>query len=241
MSQGALVYEQLRDDIVEWRIPPGYVLHEVELTNQYKVSRTPVREALQRLAREGLVTTKRGRGTIVADISLDDTVELVQMREALETYAARLCARRRDRLVFFGLRTELEECRRTLYANEVKDDYASYYELITRFDNAIAEGAGNHYLNSALRELRGHLYRLRRLARGRPQRMLATTDEHLAICIAICDGDELAAARETSLHIQNSFQNMLDALMDGVVGLGMMSPTPLLTTEFVGRGGIGSE
>lgn len=236
MSQGALVYEKLRDDIVEWRIPPGFVLHEVELTNQFKVSRTPVREALQRLAREGLVTTKRGRGTVVADISLDDTVELVQMREALETYAARLCARRRDRSVFEGLRTELEECRQMLYSDEVRDDYASYYDLITRFDNAITEGAGNHYLISALRELRGHLYRLRRLARSRPQRMLATTDEHLAICTAICDGDEQAAARETSLHIQHSFQNMLDALMDDVVGLGMMSPTPLLTTDLEASG-----
>jgi GntR family transcriptional regulator, rspAB operon transcriptional repressor len=235
MNQGALVYEKLRDDIVEWRIPPGYVLHEVELTNQFKVSRTPVREALQRLAREGLVTTKRGRGTIVADISLDDTVELVQMREALETYAARLCARRRDRSVFLALRIELEECRRMLYANEVQDDYASYYDLITRFDNAITEGAGNHYLTSALRELRGHLYRLRRIARTRPLRMLATTDEHLAICIAICDGDEVAAVKQTSVHIQQSFQNMLDALMDDVVGLGIITPTPLLATDFVGN------
>lgn len=229
MNQGGVVYQKLRDDIVEWHIPPGYVLHEIELTERFKVSRTPVREALQRLAREGLVTTKRGRGTVVADISLDDTTKLIQMREALETYASRLCARRRDRSVFDGLREELAECRRKLHANEVDDDYAGYYDLITRFDNAITEGAGNHYLTSSLMELRGHLYRLRRIARSRPQRMIATTDEHLAICVAICEGDETSAALETSVHIRNSFQNMLDALMDDVVGFGIATPSPMMT------------
>lgn len=231
MNQGGLVYEKLRDDIVEWRIPPGHVLHEIELTEHFKVSRTPVREALQRLAREGLVTTKRGRGTVVADISLDDTVKLVQMREALETYAARLCARNRDRAGFDGLKAELEECRRMLHDGDVLDDYVGYYDLITRFDNAIAEGTGNQYLTSALQELRAHLYRLRRIARSRPNRMVATTDEHLAICTAICEGDEAQAAAETSIHIHNSFKNMLDALMDDVVGLGIVSPSPLLTSN----------
>ena len=227
-GQGGIVYAQLRDDIVEWRIPPGNVLHEIALTERFQVSRTPVREALQRLSREGLVVTKRGRGTIVADVSLNDTVKLVQMREALETYAARLCARRRDKAIFDALKIELEECRDMLHEDRVSDGYVGYYDLINRFDFAITEGAGNHYLDTALRELRGHLYRLRRIARSRPQRMVATTDEHLAICNAICDGDESRAAAETIAHIHNSFNNMLEALKDDLVGLSSIETTPSL-------------
>lgn len=227
-GQGGLVYAKLRDDIVEWRIPPGTVLREIALTERFQVSRTPVREALQRLSREGLVVTKRGRGTVVSDISLDDTVELVQMREALETYAVRLCARRRDKDVFDALRVEMEECRAMLHEDRVNDGYAGYYNLINRFDDAITAGAGNHYLDSALRELRGHLYRLRRIARSRPRRMVATTDEHLAICIAICEGDESRAAAETITHIHNSFNNMLDALRDDLVGLRSIDTAPSL-------------
>jgi len=168
MKQGDVVYEHLREDIVEMRLAPGSVLNEVELTERLSVSRTPLREAIQRLAREGLVHTTHGRGTTVAEISLDDVVKLVQMREALEPYAARLCARRSNRSVFEGLRVELEQCRNDLYAGAVEDKYEGYYELITRFDDALAEGADNHYLAAALLELRGHLYRLRRLARRRP-------------------------------------------------------------------------
>jgi DNA-binding GntR family transcriptional regulator len=231
MKQGDVVYEHLREDIVEMRLAPGSVLNEVELTERLSVSRTPLREAIQRLAREGLVHTTHGRGTTVAEISLDDVVKLVQMREALEPYAARLCARRSNRSVFEGLRVELEQCRNDLYAGAAEDKYAGYYEHNTRFDDALAEGADNHYLAAALLELRGHLYRLRRLARRRPDRMVATTDEHLAICNAICEGDEVLAVQAASVHIHNSFRNILAALMENVVGPGLLGPLPPTVTD----------
>lgn len=218
MRHSDLVYTSLRQDIVEWRLAPGHALNEAELTERFSVSRTPVREALQRLAREGLVDLRLGRGASVSEISLEDLVQLVQMREALESYSARLCARRADRSVFEGLRTELELCRDEIHDHQVRDGYEEYYALITRFDEAVAHGTGNQYLVAALADLRGHLYRLRRISRHRAERMAATTDEHLAICVAICDGDEVAAVQATSIHIHNSFKEILAALRAGVVG-----------------------
>ena len=129
------------------------------------------------------------------------------------------------------MRVELEQCRNDLYAGAVEDKYEGYYELITRFDDALAEGADNHYLAAALLELRGHLYRLRRLARRRPDRMVATTDEHLAICNAICEGDEVLAVQAASVHIHNSFRNILAALMENVVGPGLLGPLPPTVTD----------
>jgi len=232
MAEGAgrqsdAVYERLRSDIIEWRLAPGEVLGEIELTERFHVSRTPLREALQRLAREGLVQTQHGRGATVADLSLPEIVQLVQWREAIEPYAARLCARRSDRSPFEQLEGELITCQESLHTGAVDDAYQGYFSLIARFDDAIAVGCANRHLAASLLELRGHLYRMRRLAGRRPVRMAATTDEHLAICRAICDGDETAAVRATAIHIKRSFESVLAALMDEMVGPeGLLVPAP---------------
>lgn len=226
MRQGDRVYQTLYTDIVEWRMPPGTVLSEVDLAERLSVSRTPLREAIQRLAREGLVDTAYNRGATVSAISLDDVVKLFQMREALETYAARLCARRADRAPFEELRVEFKKSQEEMRKGKVSDDYAGYYDLIARFDAAIDDGADNPYLTSTLGSLRGHLRRLRKMARRRPDRMATTTDEHLAICQAICDGNEVLAAQAVAVHIHNSLRNILDVLMEDAAGPALLGPLP---------------
>ena len=73
----------LREDIIEWRLPPGTVLGEVEQAERLGVSRTPLREALGRLTAEGLTRTAGGRGVVVTDISLEHIDELFELRETL--------------------------------------------------------------------------------------------------------------------------------------------------------------
>ncbi|MFI6347438.1 GntR family transcriptional regulator [Streptomyces sp. NPDC050560] len=242
MSQGDRVYERLREDIVEWRLPPGAPLGESDLAERLEVSRTPLRAAIQRLAHEGLVVVAHGRGASVADISLDNVVKLFQMREALESYAVRLCARQSPAAkgTFERLRVELEAAREELRSGQVSDEYRSYYRLIGGFDDAVDAGADNPYLLSALRDLRGHLHRLRRIARRRPDRMVTTADEHLAICRAICDGDEVLAAQAVAVHIHNSLRNILTALTEDVAGpalLGVLQQPPAAPSAAPPAGG----
>ena len=90
-------YAALRDEIIEWRLPPGTVLGEVEQSARLGVSRTPLREALRRLSADGLVAAAGGRGVVVTDVALDDIRELFELRRALEEQAARLAAERGDR------------------------------------------------------------------------------------------------------------------------------------------------
>lgn len=225
MRQSDRVYQQLHEDILEWRLPPGATLNEVELAERLAISRTPLREAIQRLAHEGLVNAVRGRSARVAEISPDTVVKLFQMREALETYAVRLCVRLDDRSAFAEMCTEFEAQREAMHAGDVTDDYAAYYALIGRFDDAIDLGADNPYLLSTLRDLRGHLHRLRRIARQRPERMATTTEEHLAICQAIRDGDDARAAVATTTHIGNSLRTILTALMENVAGPALLGPS----------------
>jgi len=217
--QSDAVYFQLRDDIIEWRLNPGEVLSEIELSERFSVSRTPLREALQRLSHEGLVTTQHGRGATVSELSLPDLIDLVQWRQAIEPYAVRLCALAEERHNFFELEKDLETSEELLNSEHFDDSFSSYFSLIARFDDAIAYGCGNRHLTSSLLELRGHLYRIRRFARRSPDRLRETTAEHLEICRAICARDDRRAVEATARHIENSFQNMLESVRGELISV----------------------
>jgi GntR family transcriptional regulator, rspAB operon transcriptional repressor len=219
VRQGERVYEALRAEILDWRLPPGTVLGEVDLSQRLGVSRTPVREALPRLAREGLVRLTPGRGAVVSEVSMTSIAKLFQMREALETYAARLAARRGDVALFGQLCAEFEQARQQQVGGDHEEEqYAAYYALIQRFDAAIEDAADNQYLSTALDELHAHLARLRRLAQQSSERMLQSVDEHLSICRAICDRDEILAAQATAVHIHNSLRHILTVLVEDLTG-----------------------
>ncbi|OMH23457.1 hypothetical protein BKD30_12605 [Tersicoccus phoenicis] len=109
MAQRAsdLAYARLRADIVDWRIPPGTVLAETELSVRLGVSRTPIREALGRLVADGLAAPQGGRGVMVTEVSLEDARNLFDVRVGLDGRAAALAAHRADRAVFDDLADRL--------------------------------------------------------------------------------------------------------------------------------------
>jgi DNA-binding transcriptional regulator YhcF (GntR family) len=88
------VYRQLREAILTARLPMGTRINEVELASDWRISRTPIRDALRRLEAEGLVQSAPGRGMIVPVLARADVDELYTMREGLEGMAARLAAER---------------------------------------------------------------------------------------------------------------------------------------------------
>ena len=81
-------YQALLEEIVDGTLAPGTALAEVEQSVRLGVSRTPLREALARLRKDGLIEQQRGRGLTVTEISLDDIVELYELRQPLEQQAA---------------------------------------------------------------------------------------------------------------------------------------------------------
>jgi len=203
-----LAYERLRDDILSWRLAPGTPLSEIDLAARLGVSRTPLRAALARLALEGLVDTSRGRTGIVPDMSAESVAELFELREALETQAARLAARRRDPAVFDGLAGDFARASETLAASGID----AYYEGVAGFDRAIDDAVGNPAFRTALDGVRTHLVRARRMAADNPARLLRAADEHRLICEAIRDGDEALAASATAVHLRASLTAILATL-----------------------------
>jgi DNA-binding GntR family transcriptional regulator len=203
-----LAYQRLRDDILSWRLAPGTPLSEIELAERLGISRTPLRAALARLALEGLVDTSRGRTGIVPDMSTESIAELFELREALETQAARLAARRRDPAVFDALAADFATAGETLATSGVD----AYYDAIARFDSAMDDAVGNPAFRTALEGVRTHLIRARRMAAGNPARLLRAADEHRLICEAIRDGDEALAASATAVHLRASLTEILASL-----------------------------
>lgn len=202
-------YAALRSDIIEWRLQPGSVLAEVDLSERLGVSRTPVREALARLTAEGLAEPQSGRGVVVTAISLDHVRELFEVRSALECRAAELAAERGDEATFHTLYEEL------IHAGELLSDddpsRSTYYGLVARLDTAIDAAVGNSYLSTALKGLRVHLVRVRRLSRDNPGRLRAAAAEHAAIALAIANASPAVASAATTIHLDNSLRHLLSA------------------------------
>ena len=198
-------YARLREDIIDWRLEPGTVLAEVELSERLGVSRTPVREALGRLLAEGLVAAQGGRGVVVSAVSVLNIAQVFELRQALEQRLARLAANGRDAGVFEALAEEF----RTAPALLEREDREDYYALVERLDGAMDAAAANPYLSAALRTVRPHLARVRRISQDNPERLVAAAREHLLIVEAIAAGDAELAASATHVHLHESLQSIL--------------------------------
>lgn len=206
-------YATLLDEIQSGMLRPGAVLGEVEQAARLGVSRTPLREALGRLAADGLVAQQSPRVTVVTAIDAEDIREIFEVRRALEESAARLAAERGDAAAFADLardfaRVDLPGGGRSGGA-DVRD---AYYALIARFDLALDTAVANDYLTAALRTVRTHLVRVRRLARDNPGRLAASVSEHRLIASAIAARDADLAAHATHVHLHNALTNILDSL-----------------------------
>ena len=201
-------YRALLNEIQSGALAPGSVLGEVEQAARLGVSRTPLREALGRLGADGLVTQQSPRVTVVTPIDADDVREIYEVRRALEETAARLAARRGDAAAFRGL---ADAFARTDVAGPEGID--AYYALISRFDAQLDGAVENDFLTAALRGIRTHLVRVRRLARDNPERLAASASEHRLIAAAIAAGDADLAAHATHVHLHNALESALQSIL----------------------------
>ncbi|OZD54444.1 GntR family transcriptional regulator [Rhodococcus sp. 06-1477-1B] len=206
MRASERAYVTLLDEIQTGALPPGTVLGEVDQSTRLGVSRTPLREALRRLASDGLVAQASPRVTVVAGIDADDIRSLFELRRALEMQAARSAAQQADRRIFTTLAAE--------FAAVDTADADAYYALIARFDAGIDGAVDNAYLSAALRSVRTHLVRVRRMARDNPLRLSASAGEHEVIARAIGAGDPELAAHATHVHLHNALTTILEALTE---------------------------
>jgi len=192
------VHDHLRDEILSGRLTPGTELSEVALAESLGVSRGPVREALGRLATEGLVTIRPRRGAVVRALSNDEFIEAYQVREALETMAVRLAVSQLTAEDLSALERAIDEM--VDFGNA--GDVLGFFEANTAFHLVFFDAAGNRMLADLYRQLRAQIdrHRLRSLElRGDVQRSIA---EHRAILRAAKAGDVERTVHLVSEHIR---------------------------------------
>jgi DNA-binding GntR family transcriptional regulator len=162
------------------------------------IGRTPIREALQRLALENLVVIFSRRGTMVADLNLSDLQKISEVRLELETFAAHLASER-------ALPEHMVALEELLLAKEEisdSDDHHALIELDQNFHQLIAEAAANEFLASELRRLYDHVIRLWYHALHKViQPLGASLDDHAIIAAAIKSRDGELAASIMRAHI----------------------------------------
>ena len=188
------VHDRLREQILSGALEPGTELTEVALSEQLGVSRGPIREALGRLASQGLVTVRPRRGAVVRSLSKEEFIELYQVREALEMMAVKLAVPRLTAEDIDGLQGLIEAMARHAERGEV----AEFFEANMAFHGRLLEASGNGKLLELYGQLLGQLAAALAL-RGNLQRSVA---EHAAIVRAAKRGDAERAAQLMSEHIR---------------------------------------
>ena len=192
------VRDRLREDILAGRLEPGTELSEVALAKDFGTSRGPLREALGRLASEGLVTITPRRGAVVAQLSREEFIDAYQVREALETLAVRLAVPLMSDAEIAHLRELCELMDRAARDDEVR----VFFDTNNSFHEALVRGSRNRKLHDVHRMLVGQMvpYLPRSLElRGNLQQSVA---EHQAILAAIEERDSERAARLLAEHIE---------------------------------------
>ncbi|MGH9057681.1 MAG: GntR family transcriptional regulator [Acidimicrobiales bacterium] len=190
-------YQRLRDEILSGRLAPGTPLSVPELARQFSISRSPVREAVQRLIYDGLAAGVPYRGAVVRSVAVNDLRHLYRVRELLEGLAARLATEHLDD-------GRLNKIKRTLDAHKQvveSRDEARHVELDVAFHRCIREACGNPYLNEILENIQGkaHLAQFQ-LWRGEHGPQVAV-DEHAQILRALTEGDPDRADAAARAHV----------------------------------------
>ena len=216
-SKADLVHRQLKEEIELGELAPGTPLSELGLVERTGASRTPVREALRRLAAEGLVDLVPRQGARVSRVSLQSVRDLFDFRSLLEPAAMRQAteAAAADpdlRRVFAAMRTEFT---RVVRRAPSQARSRAFYELADRFDWAIIGATRNEHLRRSIAELRPHTARLRNLSHVDPQRVEVSVEEHLRMCDALLAGDADAAAAAIAEHLAQSLQTIFRNLARG--------------------------
>ncbi len=189
--------DKLREAIVSQRFRAGERLVERDLCEQLGVSRTVVREALRYLEAEGLVQTSGHRGPVVAKLTVAETRQIYEIRGALESLAARACAKRRDPKTIARLDQTLTDLRKAYKKNAA----ATVLTEATLFYQILFESADKAVAWAIINSLHSRINHLRALTITTPGRSEEGPAQMQKIVDAIREGDEDAAVQACLDHI----------------------------------------
>jgi DNA-binding GntR family transcriptional regulator len=197
------VYRELKQRIVDCDMLPGEVVSEESLTDEFKTSRTPVREALLRLQREQLVVIYPRQGTFVSQISLKDIHEIYQIRLLIEPRVARMACRNIEAADIVRFRDDFSGL------DTASVPFKEWFRHDREFHDFIMQACDNWHLAQMYSMIMDQNQRMRVLAGRVPARMAATTLEHIEILAALLGRDEDRLEKAMAAHVAASKEAVL--------------------------------
>jgi DNA-binding GntR family transcriptional regulator len=201
-------HEGLLTAISEGRLTPGQAIRETALAEELGISRTPIREALQRLARDGLVRLDARNGASVGELSLEAIRELYDLREILEGSTARFAA--------LNARPSEHQRLEAILAREADqlDDPAKLAKLNKLFHRTLCDAAGNRYLSSAVATFSTTLLLLGPTTLAASHRAGESHAEHRCVVEAITAGNPDRAEEIMRAHIRRAREIRLSMVLE---------------------------
>lgn len=193
-----LVYLELKHKILTGEIASQTRLMEIDLSEKMNVSRTPIREAIKRLADDGLVKVEPRRGAYVANISIKDMLDVFEVREDMEGFVAKLASQR----ITEEQKEELKKIAAEYEAATKKPNKESIIELDEKFHNYIVECCNNETLSELINYVQELSLRFRYLYYGDFSLYEAASEQHNRIMEAISRGDGEEARKEADAHVK---------------------------------------
>ncbi|CAH5431687.1 HTH-type transcriptional repressor RspR, partial [Serratia marcescens] len=208
VSLNELAYRRFKQALVTLSYKPGEYLNTAQVMNDLDMGRTPINQAIHRLANEGLLQVIPRKGVMVSPLSMDDALELIEVRLANEMLCMQLASQRiTERQI-----ATLTELNRQIEAASQERDRVRMMTLDHEFHQELAQIAGNNMLADILSVLHARAQRFWASTLSREGHMREVIDEHRAIIAALATQDSAAAAEAAQAHIL-SFRSAL--LHDG--------------------------
>lgn len=191
-------YTQIKEKIITAEMPPGSVIDEAHLMEEFTLGRTPIREAIKQLQTENLVMVTPRRGMYVADIAVTDLIQIFEVRVEIESFATRLAASRitRDELV------ELQKLAKA-YHNIAPSNKAALIKLDGEFHGQIAKASHNKFLIKEIEHYYNLSLRIWYIALNYAKPEDINVDAHIEILEAIQANDAETAGLRMRKHIQD--------------------------------------
>jgi len=199
MTADAAVEDLLRDAILRGEYVPGQRLVEADLCERFETTRFVIRTALQHLSAQGLVAMQRNRGARVRSVSLDEAIEITEVRRELEG----LCAARAAGAATRSDRAELRAITRDMRAASKAGAPLDYSDLNAKLHAAVRRIAAHETAARLIEQLRGQMVRHQFQLALIPGRPAVSLPQHEAIVSAIVDADADAASRAMRAHIDS--------------------------------------
>lgn len=203
-SLTSLIFEKIREDILNGRYATGDKLVEIKLADELGVSRTPVREALKQLELDGLVDNIPNRGVVVKGISKKDIDDILAIRLSIEGLVGQWSA---ERILDHEIK-ELEEIYDLMEFYSQKGDVDKIFELNTKFHETLYQTTKSRYLEGVLNDFQLFIKTARNSSLKSEGRIQSALEEHRQIVEALKNHDVEAARNALVNHIANSNINI---------------------------------